>query len=154
MSASRDPEEVLASIRRLVAKEVQHQQEREAAERPDRDMPVVSEKASAAARRLVLGTGARIAANGERRRRLTRGPAGRPRRSGTVLSGAQCRFGRPRSRRSPCCPLPVQGSRSEPAGGSAAPGRRVGSPAAVPETEKGRPEAPLLVCGSAKDQQP
>ncbi|WP_172329703.1 hypothetical protein [Mangrovicoccus sp. HB161399] len=64
MSASKNPEEVLASIRRLVAKEVQHQQEREAAERPDRDMPVVSEKASAAARRLVLGTGARVAANG------------------------------------------------------------------------------------------
>ncbi|WP_138469737.1 hypothetical protein [Poseidonocella sp. HB161398] len=64
MSAARDPEEVLASIRRLVAKEVKNQQDREAAERPDRDMPVVSEKASAAARRLVLGADARIAANG------------------------------------------------------------------------------------------
>ncbi len=65
MSGSRNPEEVLASIRKLVAKEVQHQQQREAAERPDRgDLPSVSEKASEAARRLVLGTGARLAANG------------------------------------------------------------------------------------------
>ncbi|MBE3639104.1 hypothetical protein [Mangrovicoccus algicola] len=65
MTGSRDPEEVLASIRRLVAREVQNQQAREKAERPDRgDLPVVSQKASAAARRLVLGAGERVAANG------------------------------------------------------------------------------------------
>lgn len=65
MSASRDPEEVLASIRRLVAREVSDAKDREAQERPARDsMPVISSRASAAAR-LVLGADDQLAANGD-----------------------------------------------------------------------------------------
>lgn len=64
MSASRDPEEVLASIRRLVAREVSDAKEREAQERPARDtMPMLSSRASQAAR-LVLGSDEATADNG------------------------------------------------------------------------------------------
>lgn len=66
MNTARNPDDVLASIRQLVAKEVRHAREREAAERPERPEPqMVSERASAAAR-LVLGPDARVAANGRR----------------------------------------------------------------------------------------
>lgn len=64
MSTARDPDEVLASIRRLVAREVSDAKDREAQERPVKDsVPVLSSKASQAAR-LVLGEDEAIAANG------------------------------------------------------------------------------------------
>lgn len=66
MSSARNPEEVLASIRRLVAREVSSAQERESAERPPRDsMPLISARASAAAAaRHVMRPGQALAANG------------------------------------------------------------------------------------------
>lgn len=64
MSSARDPEDVLASIRRLVAREVSDAQDRETAERPAKDeMPVFSARASAAAR-MVLRADEPLAANG------------------------------------------------------------------------------------------
>lgn len=64
MSASRDPEEVLASIRRLVAREVSDAQAREAEERPEKtDIPLFSHRARAAARH-ILGPEEQVAANG------------------------------------------------------------------------------------------
>lgn len=64
MSSARDPEDVLASIRRLVAREVSDAQDRETAERPAKDeMPVFSARASAAAR-MVLRSDEHLAANG------------------------------------------------------------------------------------------
>lgn len=77
MSSARDPEDVLASIRRLVAREVSDAQARDEAERPTKpDVPVFSSRASAAARK-VMKPGDHLAANGMPRSEAKPGLVGR-----------------------------------------------------------------------------
>mgnify|MGYP001168834717 CR=1 FL=1 len=77
MSPARDPEDVLASIRRLVAREVSNAQARDEAERPVKpDVPVFSSRASAAARK-VMKPGDYLAANGMPHPEAKAGAAGR-----------------------------------------------------------------------------